>query len=70
MRAELAPSQRTFRCEACGHALDRDLDAAHDIERLAASFAVKACGEGRSGPAREGRVERPSAKQELEGEVA
>ena len=69
-RTELALSQRTFRCDACGHEADRDLNAARNLEHLAASFAVTACGEGRSGPARKGRVKRSSAKQELDGEAA
>ncbi len=70
MRAELALSQRTSRCDACGHASDRDLDAVRNLEHLAASFAVRACGEERSGPAREGRVKRSSVKPELDGEAA
>ena len=70
VRAELALSQRVFRCDACGHEADRDLNAARNLEHLAASFAVTACGEERSGPARKGRVKRSSAKQELDGEAA
>jgi putative transposase len=70
VKAELALSQRTFRCDACGHALDRDLNAACNLEQVAASFAVTACGEARSGPARKGRVKRSSVKQELDGVAA
>ncbi len=70
VEAELALSERTFRCDACGHALDRGVDAARNLEDLAASFAVTACGGGRSGPDHEGRVKRPSVKQGLDGEAA
>lgn len=62
---------RVFRCEGCGLAIDRDLNAARNLARLvenglvAASSAEirNACGEGSAGLAT-GLVELPLAKQE------
>jgi putative transposase len=62
--AELALSQRLFRCLECGFECDRDKNAALNLERLAASSTVSACGEERSGAVRKSRVKRASAKQE------
>jgi putative transposase len=70
VKARLAPSQRTFTCDACGHAVDRDLNAARNLAYLAASSAVSACGEERSGARRKPRVKRASAKQEPNGKRA
>ena len=64
VKAGLALSQRTFACDACNHEAPRDLNAAINLERLAASSAVTACGEERSGAGRKPRVKRTSAKQE------
>src|ERR1700756_33660 len=41
---------------------------AKNLERLAASSAVSACGEARSGAVRKSRVKRASKKQEPNGE--
>ena len=72
--AELDLSQRTYRCPACGLEIDRDLNAARNLEQLAASSAVTACGGTRSGAAAArssragtGRVKRVPAKQEPDG---
>ena len=70
VKAELALSQRTFHCDACGHEIDRDLKAARNLEHLAASSAVSACGEERSGAVRKPRVKRASAKQEPNSSLA
>lgn len=70
VKAELALAQRTFRCDVCGHEADRDLNAARNLERLAASSAVTACGEDRSGAGRKPRVKRASVKQEPDNESA
>ena len=35
VRAELALSHRTFRCDACGHEADRNLNATRNLEHLA-----------------------------------
>ena len=71
VKAELDLAQRTFRCTACGFECDRDINAARNLEHLAASFAVSACGEERSGAVRKRRVKRASMKQEpnSEGEI-
>jgi putative transposase len=67
VKAELALSQRMFRCHECGFQCDRDRNAARNLECLAASFAVSACGEERSGAVRKTRVKRASVKQEPNG---
>lgn len=64
VKAELALSQRTYQCDVCGHEVGRDLNAARNLERLAASSAVSACGKDRSGAERKPRVKRASMKQE------
>src|SRR6516164_4121482 len=64
VEAELDLSQRRFRCSACGFEADRDWNAAKNLEHLAASSAVSACGEERSGAIRNSRVKRASKKQE------
>jgi putative transposase len=67
VKAELDLSQRVFRCGPCGFVADRDCNAAKNLERLAASSAVSACGEARSGAVRKSRVKRASKKQEPNG---
>ena len=75
----LALSDRVFHCrnpqQDCGLVIDRDLNAAINLEQLAASSAdtQNACGEERSGPRRKARVKRASQagtrsrkKQELD----
>ena len=71
VKAELALSQRLFRCSECGFEADRDWNAAKNLESLAASSAVSACGEERSGAVRKSRVKRSSVKQEpnVKGEL-
>jgi putative transposase len=70
VKAELALSQRTYHCDTCGHEVDRDRNAARNLEHLAASSAVSACGEERSGVVRKPRVKRASAKQEPNSNLA
>jgi putative transposase len=60
----LALSQRTFKCDDCGFEAGRDHNAALNLARLAASSAVSACGESRSGTSRKARVKRGSTKQD------
>ena len=69
VKHELDLSQRTFQCDGCGFECDRDLNAADVLERLAASSAVSACGEERSGAVRENRVKRSPRKQESKHEI-
>jgi putative transposase len=64
VEAELDLSQRRFCGSACGFEADRDWNAAKNLEHLAASSAVSACGEERSGAVRNSRVKRASKKQE------
>jgi putative transposase len=70
VKAELALSQRTFHCDICGFDCGRDLNAARNLDQLAASSAVSACGEDRSDAARKSRVKRSSAKQEADCEAS
>ncbi|MDA8361963.1 MAG: RNA-guided endonuclease TnpB family protein [Gammaproteobacteria bacterium] len=70
VKAELALSQRTYTCDDCGYEAGRDHNAARNLERLAASFAVSACGEERSGAERKPRVKRASKKQEPDSKNA
>jgi putative transposase len=67
--AVLDLSQRIFRCPKCGFECDRDDNAALNLEYLAASSAVTACGEERSGAVRKSRVKRASVKQEPNGKA-
>jgi putative transposase len=64
VKETLDQSQEWFRCDDCGFEADRDVNAALNLARIAASSAVTACGEERSGASRNARVKRSSAKQE------
>lgn len=64
IKETLALAERTFRCADCGFEVDRDVNAARNLAVMAASSAVTACGEARSGAARKSRVKRAPAKQE------
>ncbi len=74
IKATMPLGERTFRCQACGLVLDRDLNASRNLAHLAnigvglvaASSAEtqNACGEGSAGRAGNGPVELASAKQE------
>ena len=70
VKAELALSQRLFKCDDCGYEAGRDLNAARNLEYMAASSVVSACGEDRSGAARKPRVKRASVKQEPDSKLA
>ncbi|HEU5027585.1 MAG TPA: IS607 family element RNA-guided endonuclease TnpB [Spirillospora sp.] len=61
-KPSLSLSERTFRCDACGLTLDRDVNAAINLRDLAASGAesLNACG----GDVRPGPAGRPPVKQE------
>jgi putative transposase len=65
---QLTLSERTFRCQhpACRQVMDRDLNAATNLEQLADSSPdrVNACGEGSAGLGRAAQVKLPSVKQE------
>jgi putative transposase len=64
--ADLTLSDRTFHCECCGLVLDRDLNAAINLAKLAGSLSdsLNACGEESAGAKRRPRVKLSSVKQE------
>jgi putative transposase len=64
--ADLTLSDRTFHCECCGLVLDRDLNAAINLEKLAGSLSdsQNACGVASSGTRRKPRVKLAAKKQE------
>ena len=64
IKPTLALAERMFRCTDCGFEAGRDHNAALNLAGMAASLAVSACGEARSGPVRKSRVKRASVKQE------
>ena len=65
---DLTLADRVFRCEnpGCGLVMDRDLNAAIDLSKLAGSSSESrnACGEDSTGLGREAQVKLSSAKQE------
>jgi len=65
---QLMLKDRTFRCQnpACRQVMDRDLNAAINLEQLAGSSpdSLNACGEGSAGLGRPAQVKLPSLKQE------
>ena len=63
---DLTLSDRMFCCEKCGQVLDRDLNAAINLAKLADSSpeSQNACGEGSAGQRRETWVKLSSVKQE------
>ena len=64
---DLTLSDRTFHCGQCGLILDRDLNAAINLEQLAGSSSdsQNACGAASSGAKRKPRVKLAAVKQEL-----
>jgi putative transposase len=63
---QLTLVDRTFHCQSCGLVMDRDLNAAKNLEKLADSSAdsQNACGEGSAGLGRQAPVKLPLVKQE------
>jgi putative transposase len=55
---------RVFCCEKCGLVIDRDLNASINLESLAVSSTVTACGEASSGFGHVAKVKLASMKQE------
>jgi putative transposase len=64
---DLTLADRTFHCEQCGLVLDRDLNAAMNLDKLAGSLSdsQNACGAAGSGAKRKPRVQLAAVKQEL-----
>jgi putative transposase len=64
--ADLTLADRTYSCEQCGLVLDRDLNAAMNLEKLAGSSSDSrnACGEESAGAKHKPRVKLSSEKQE------
>jgi putative transposase len=62
--ANLTLSDRTFHCQPCGLVMDRDLNAAINVAKLAESSSdtQNACGEAGSGRSRKASV-KPAAKR-------
>ena len=63
---DLTLSDRTFHCAQCGLVLDRDLNAAINLEKLAGSSSdsQNACGAASAGTRRKPRVKLAAKKQE------
>jgi putative transposase len=66
--ADLDLSDRVFHCQnaLCGRVLDRELNAAINLSKLAGSSSdsENACGGGSAGQGREAAVKLPAVKQE------
>lgn len=69
IKEKLSLSERIFICEDCGHTQDRDLNAAINLEMMAVSSTVSACGEEGSGPGRKTETKPTSMKQESSGNL-
>lgn len=66
VKAALALTERTYHCAACGLAVDRDVNAAINLSKLADSStdSLNACGEERTGLPHTSQVKRSPMKQE------
>jgi len=72
VKTKLALAERTYTCSECGLEIDRDLNAAQNLESLAYASAgstgsspgSNACGDGRRPRDARARCRRPSKKQE------
>ena len=65
---DLTLADRTFRCEQCGLVIDRDLNAAINLSKLAGSLSdsLNACGGASAGTPRKKRVKLAPMKQEAD----
>jgi putative transposase len=64
IRDEMPLSVRQWRCDGCGAVHDRDVNAARNLETLAASSAVTVCGAVSSGRRRTSAAKLAAMKQE------
>ncbi len=64
VKSELKLSERTFNCDDCGFTADRDVNAALNLEKLAADHVVSARGDGSSAKPRKRLKHSLSAKRE------
>lgn len=64
VKPDLSLSERTYSCESCGLAMGRDLNAAINLRKLAASSAVTACGAKSTDDVRKSGVKLSAKKQE------
>jgi transposase len=62
---EIIIDVRKWTCTNCDETNDRDLNAAINLSKMAASSAVTVCGESSSGAIRKARVKPSSSKQKL-----
>jgi putative transposase len=69
IKQDLVLSDRVFRCEHCGHECDRDVNAARNLERMAANWAVSARGAGSPAPKRKLRLSSLAVKREAQDEA-
>jgi putative transposase len=67
VREKLALSTRQWSCTQCGKVHDRDINAAVNLENMAMSSIVTACGGAGTGPVRKQRAKPAPAKQESSG---
>jgi transposase len=63
VKSDLTLSDRVYKCAACGFTLDRDMNAAINLAKLAPSSGVTACGEVLS-PLKKFSLKATSLKQE------
>ena len=65
VKAAMPLSERVFRCEACGSAMDRDVNAARNLAALAGSSPERQNACGAEGAGQENGLVKPTAaKQE------
>lgn len=66
----LSLGMRNWTCPGCAVTHDRDVNAAVNLQHIAASSAVTACGGDGAGPARKRKTKPAPAKQESNGTAA
>jgi len=70
VKGKLSPSERTYECAVCGLSIDRDLNAAINLENIASSARINACGDGKiTEPSGSVAVAETGSKQRMAAEV-